>query len=116
MGLVNNFEQILKDFFFVNHPRQIKKIPQIVKEFKGQEREVMLLLCEKYNVDKNTIEGLSGYTAPAPSVQEQAEEKVEETSTEANKSEEDQEESAVEEVKASKSDKKGKKEKVKEDK
>ena len=65
MAFNDNFEQTLKDFFFVNHPRKSKLIPQMVKEFAGSEREVMMLLCKKYNVSTNTIEGLSAST-PAP--------------------------------------------------
>lgn len=88
MAFADNFEETLKDFFFKKHPRQMKKIPQIISEFKGQEREVMQLLCKKYKVDPNTIEGLSGYTAPVAEevteevVEDAAEEVSEETTTE----------------------------------
>ena len=70
MGFSDNFEKTLNDFFFAKHPRQIKKIPEILKEFKGRERDVMMHLCDKYKVNPNTIEGLSGFTAPAPVVEE----------------------------------------------
>ncbi|MFT6715869.1 MAG: hypothetical protein ACJA0Q_000498 [Saprospiraceae bacterium] len=70
MGFLDNFEKTLKDFFFAKHPRQIKKIPEIIKEFKGREQDVMLHLCEKYKVSPSTIDGLSSYSAPAPIVEE----------------------------------------------
>lgn len=70
MGFPDNFEQTLKKFFFKYHPRKAEKIPAIVKEFKGSEKEVMLLLCKRYGVDPNTIDGLMSYqppvSAPAP--------------------------------------------------
>ena len=72
MGFSDNFEKTLKDFFFAKHPRQIKKIPEIIREFKGSEQEVMLLLCEKYKVSPSTIDGLNSHTAPAPIVEEKA--------------------------------------------
>lgn len=64
MGYLDNFEKTLADFFFTNHPRQAKKIPQIMKEFKGREKDVMLHLCKTYKVDPNTIDGLNSYTPP----------------------------------------------------
>merc|ERR1712194_571259 len=78
MGFANNFKKTLHDFFFVQHPRQIKKIPQILKEFKGQEEQVMLLLCEKYQVNPNTIPGLNPNTASnsAPAIEEEKMEKI----------------------------------------
>lgn len=89
MGFSDNFEKTLNDFFFAKHPRQIKKIPEILKEFKGREQEVMLHLCDKYKVNPNTIEGLSNVAAPAPVVEEvvveatpAAEETVEDTKEE----------------------------------
>ncbi len=70
MAFNDNFEQTLKDFFFANHPRKSKLIPQMVKEFAGSEREIMMLLCKKYNVSTSTIEGLSTSTpAPVPVIE-----------------------------------------------
>ncbi|MFT6746174.1 MAG: hypothetical protein ACJAZ2_000512 [Glaciecola sp.] len=76
MGFTDNFEKTLKDFFFAKHPRQIKKIPEIMTEFKGQERAVMLHLCKKYKVNPNTIDGLSN-SAPLAAVTEEVVEVVE---------------------------------------
>lgn len=67
MAFNDNFEQTLKDFFFTHHPRKSKLIPQMVKEFAGSEREIMMLLCKKYKVRPSTIDGLSSST-PAPAV------------------------------------------------
>jgi len=64
MGFIDNFEKTLNDFFFVNHPRKIKIIPQIISEFTGREKDVMLHLCKTYKVNPSTIEGLSSFTAP----------------------------------------------------
>ena len=62
MAFPNNFEKVLNDFFHRYHPRKKEKIPAIVKEFAGNEKEVLLLLCKKYGVDPNTIDGLMAYT------------------------------------------------------
>ena len=70
MAFNDNFEQTLKDFFFVNHPRKSKLIPQMVKEFAGNEKEIMMLLCKKYNVSPSTIAGLSTSTPiPTPVIE-----------------------------------------------
>lgn len=79
MSFIDNFEQTLNDFFFRYHPRQIKKIPQIISEFKGKEKEVMLLLCKTYKVSPDSIEGLNAYNpnpVVAPVVDDKAIEEV----------------------------------------
>ena len=105
MSFINNFEQTLKDFFFRYHPRKIEKVSQMVSEFKGQEKEVMLLLCKKYKVSPDTIDGLNAYnpTPVVPAVEAIAEEtKIEKKAEEVKvTSNEDpaQEEEATEEKK-----------------
>jgi hypothetical protein len=70
MAFNDNFTQTLKDFFFVNHPRKSKLIPEIVKEFAGNEKEVMMLLCKRYKVNPSTISGLAlNIPTPAPAVE-----------------------------------------------
>lgn len=63
-----------------------------MSEFKGQEKEVMLLLCKKYKVDPSTIDGLNSYTAPVveatPAIEETVE-NVQEEKTEAIPSKEE---------------------------
>ena len=55
MLIVEKFEQILLDFFKVHHPRKIKKVPQLVEEFKGKEVEMLKALCIKYRKDFSVI-------------------------------------------------------------
>lgn len=104
MSFIDNFEQTLNDFFFRYHPRQIKKIPQIISEFKGKEKEVMLLLCKTYKVSPDSIEGLNAYNpnpVAAPLVEaEVTEEKTEEKVVEKvdEKADDNSEESTNEEA------------------
>ncbi len=55
MLIAEKFEQILLDFLKVHHPRKIKKVPQIVEEFKGNEVELLKALCIKYGKDFSAI-------------------------------------------------------------
>ena len=55
MIIAEKFEQILLDFLKVNHPRKVKKVPQIVDEFKGNELELLKALCIKYGKDFSAI-------------------------------------------------------------
>lgn len=113
MSFMNNFEQTLQDFFFRYHPRQSKKIPQIISEFKGQEKEVMLLLCKKYKVDPSTIDGLNSYTAPVveatPAIEETVESASEEVTSEVAEQEVTEQEETTEVVEDKKAEKKKKK-------
>lgn len=80
-----NFKQLLKDFFTVNHPRQIKKIDAIANEFKGQEVEVLQYLCKKYKVATSKVAGLDEAILEKATVQKQViEEKVDESNTTTN--------------------------------
>jgi hypothetical protein len=80
-----NFKQLLKDFFTVNHPRQIKKIDAIVAEFKGQEVEVLQYLCKKYKVATSKVAGLDEAILQKAAVKKQVvEEKVEENDATTN--------------------------------
>ncbi len=82
MSVAKNFEQLLKDFFTLYHPRQIKKIGAIVQEFEGQEVATLKALCDKYKkaykVVPGLVEALNAY-APTPVVetQVQIEEEIE---------------------------------------
>jgi hypothetical protein len=80
-----NFKQLLKDFFTVNHPRQIKKIDAIATEFKGQEVEVLQYLCKKYKVATNKVAGLDEAILQKATAKKQViEEKVEENDSATN--------------------------------
>ena len=102
MAFPDNFEKTLNDFFHRYHPRKKEKVPALVKEFAGHEKEVMLLLCKKYQVDPNSIDGLMAYTPTA-----QAPAAIPEKQAEAPTSEEKEENSTdVEEVAEEDSEKK----------
>tara|TARA_B100000767_G_C19474528_1_gene413561 strand:+ start:103 stop:405 length:303 start_codon:yes stop_codon:yes gene_type:complete len=88
MSVVQNFEQLLKDFFTLYHPRQINKIGALVQEFEGQEVATLKALCDKYKkaykVVPGLVEALNAYV-PAPVVETQAQ--IEEAPEEANEEE-----------------------------
>ncbi len=58
MIIVEKFEQILLDFLKVNHPRKVKKVPEIVKEFRGNEVALLKALCDRYQKDYTVIPNL----------------------------------------------------------
>ena len=88
MSVVQNFEQLLKDFFTLYHPRQINKIGALVQEFEGQEVATLKALCDKYKkaykVVPGLVEALNAYV-PAPVIQTQSQ--IEEAPEEANEEE-----------------------------
>lgn len=88
MSVVQNFEQLLKNFFTLYHPRQINKIGALVQEFEGQEVATLKALCDKYKkaykVVPGLVEALNAYV-PAPVVETQAQ--IEEAPEEANEEE-----------------------------
>lgn len=73
MLIVENIEQLLKDFFALHHPRQVKKVSDIAKEFKGQEIELLKAICAKYKKDYSVFPGLEetlSTPAPTPVIEE----------------------------------------------
>lgn len=88
MSVVQNFEQLLKDFFTLYHPRQINKIGALVQEFEGQEVATLKALCDKYKkaykVVPGLVEALNAYV-PAPVIETQSQ--IEEAPEEANEEE-----------------------------
>ena len=79
MLIAEKFEQILLDFLKVYHPRKIKKVPEIVEEFKGNEVELLKALCVKYGKDFSAIPELKdvvGNERP-PVIEEKIEVEVE---------------------------------------
>ena len=59
MSLIENFEELLKNFFSLYHPRQVKKVGRIVQEFKGQEIMLLKVLCDRYKKAYTVIPGLN---------------------------------------------------------
>jgi hypothetical protein len=59
MSITENFEKLLKNFFSLYHPRQLKKVGRIVQEFKGQEIMLLKVLCDKYKKAYTIIPGLN---------------------------------------------------------
>lgn len=59
MSLTENFEELLKNFFSLYHPRQVKKVGRIVQEFKGQEIMLLKVLCDRYKKAYTVIPGLN---------------------------------------------------------
>jgi hypothetical protein len=102
MLIVENIEQLLKDFFALHHPRQVKKVADIAKEFKGKEIELLKAICAKYKKDYSVFPGLEdalSTPAPAPVVEEpvaqleEAEEEVIEEPVEETQEADNEEES-----------------------
>ena len=85
MSVARKFEQLLKDFFTLYHPRQIKKIGALVQEFEGQEVATLKALCDKYKkaykVVPGLVEALNAYV-PVPVVETQVQ--IEEASESEN--------------------------------
>ena len=66
MNFTKDFEAILVDFFKKYDEKNLKTVPEIMKRFRQNKVDVMLHLCNKYNVDINTIDGVDMSGAPAP--------------------------------------------------
>ena len=66
MNFTKDFEAILVDFFKKYDGKNLKTVPEIMKRFRQNKVDVMLHLCNKYNVDINTIDGVDMSGAPAP--------------------------------------------------
>jgi len=58
MQLTKDFQQILIDFFTKYDEKNLKTVPDIMKRFKQNKQQVILHLCNKYNVDINTLDGV----------------------------------------------------------
>lgn len=91
MSIAENFEQLLKNFFTLYHPRQINKIGALVQEFEGQEVVTLKVLCDKYKkaykVVPGLVEALNTYV-PAPVVETQTQiEEAQESEEEVNEEE-----------------------------
>jgi hypothetical protein len=59
MSITENFEKLLKNFFLLYHPRQLKKVGIIVQEFRGQEIMLLKVLCDRYKKAYTIIPGLN---------------------------------------------------------
>ncbi len=100
MSVAKNFEKLLRNFFALYHPRQVKKVGRIVQEFKGQELMLLKVLCDKYKKAYTVIPGLNEelqelYADPPEEETKEIETKedsiVDETSNEEIVSEEEEE-------------------------
>ena len=100
MSIAKNFEKLLRNFFALYHPRQVKKVGRIVQEFKGQELMLLKVLCDKYKKAYTVIPGLNEelqelYADPPEEETKEIETKedsiVDETSNEEIVSEEEEE-------------------------
>ena len=58
MQLTKDFQQILIDLFTKYDEKNLKTIPEIMKRFRQNKQQVILHLCNKYNVDINTLDGV----------------------------------------------------------
>ncbi|HIA06415.1 MAG TPA: hypothetical protein EYN71_06905, partial [Flavobacteriales bacterium] len=58
MQLTKDFQQILIDFFTKYDEKNLKTVPDIMKRFRQNKQQVILHLCNKYNVDINTLDGV----------------------------------------------------------
>lgn len=59
MELTKEFGDILMDFFIDNDKKYKRKVKKLVAQFAGRENECIISLCQKYNVDPATIEGIN---------------------------------------------------------
>ena len=56
--MTKDFQQILIDFFTKYDEKNLKTVPDIMKRFRQNKQQVILHLCNKYNVDINTLDGV----------------------------------------------------------
>ena len=68
MHLTKDFQQILIDIFTKYDEKNLKTVPDIIKRFRHNKEQVILHLCNKYEIDIHHLEGvdMSGEVA-APS-------------------------------------------------
>jgi len=67
MHLTKDFQQILIDIFTKYDEKNLKTVPDIIKRFRHNKEQVILHLCNKYEIDIHQLEGvdMSGEVAAA---------------------------------------------------
>ena len=58
MNFTKDFEGILVDFFKKYDQKNLKLVPDIMRRFRQDQRDVIMHLCSRYHVDINSIEGV----------------------------------------------------------
>ena len=58
MNFTKDFEEILVDFFKKYDEKNLKTIPDIMRRFRRDQKDVIVHLCMRYNVDISTIDGV----------------------------------------------------------
>ena len=58
MNFTKDFEEILVDFFKKYDQKNLNLVPDIMRRFRQDKRDVIMHLCSRYHVDINSIEGV----------------------------------------------------------
>jgi len=66
MNFTKDFEEILVDFFKKYDEKNLKLVPDIMRRFRQDKRDVIMHLCSRYNVDINSIEGVEADMTTGP--------------------------------------------------
>jgi len=66
MNFTKDFEEILVDFFKKYDEKNLNLVPDIMRRFRQDKRDVIMHLCSRYNVDINSIEGVEANMTSGP--------------------------------------------------
>ena len=66
MNFTKDFEEILVGFFKKYDEKNLNLVPDIMRRFRQDKRDVIMHLCSRYNVDINSIEGVEADMATGP--------------------------------------------------
>ena len=91
-----DFKAVLTQFFKKYRRQKLHRVDHLAEQFAGQEEEIMMLLCRKYKVDPNNIEGID-LSAKINELNERAEEQAQHVSHDEQAHEEHQDEVEYEE-------------------
>jgi len=68
MQFTKDFEEILLDIFTKHDEKNVRTVPDIMKRFRQNKAQVILHLCDRYNIDVNALDGVDMSSGPAAPV------------------------------------------------
>ena len=64
MQLTKDFQEILVDIFTKHDEKNLKTVPDIIKRFRQNKQQVIMHLCDRYNIDINNLDGIDMTAGP----------------------------------------------------
>ena len=64
MQLTKDFQEILVDIFTKHDEKNLKTVPDIIKRFRQNKQQVIMHLCDRYNIDVNNLDGIDMTAGP----------------------------------------------------